>query len=141
MPEENIEPREQVIKFLRELQELAIDENHVQVNSGSWADGKINKTRVYMAESGITKSDMCKVISELNIENYCATKPDVNPNFTGEVIREFGIDKNLVDREEHYYIKLKVRKFHEKYLIIMSFHPEQPMFQNQKLKFPYKKQK
>jgi len=90
-----------------------------------------------MAETGIDKETIVGVIKELDVSNYCATKPDCNLNFPNEYVWEFGITKNLVDRDEELYIKLKIRKIEEEYLLIMSFHPEQPARPEDKLKFPY----
>ena len=94
-----------------------------------------------MTEKNLKKQDVKPIIEELTLENYCATKLDTNANFKGEKIWEFGITKTLVDETEDLYIKLKIRKFDDDYLLVMSFHPEEPDKPDKKLQFPYKKQK
>lgn len=44
----------------------------------------------------------------------------------------------MIDKEEDLYIKLKIRKFEENLLLVMSFHPEEPKKDQEKLQFPYK---
>lgn len=132
-----IKTPEEVESFLKGVQELVCDDERTTINSAPWAGGRVNKTRQYMTETGIDKEIVVSVIKELKVSNYCATKPDYNPNFPNEYVWEFGITKNLVDRDEDLYIKLKVRKIDEEYLLIMSFHPEQPARPEDKLMFPY----
>lgn len=129
---------EEVQDFLNQAKELAKSSETAIINSQIWAEGKVNKTRRYMAETGINDHDIRSVIQELSIENYCATKDDRNPNFPKEEVWEFGITKNLVDQDENLYIKLKIRVWEERYLLIMSFHPEEPIKSEHKLSFPYK---
>ena len=131
-----IKTPEEVESFLKVVNELVCDDERTAINSAPWA-GRVNKTRQYMAETGIDKETIIGVIKELDVSNYCATKPDCNLNFPNEYVWEFGITKNLVDRDEKLYIKLKIRKIEEEYLLIMSFHPEQPARPEDKLKFPY----
>lgn len=109
-----------------------------QINNQEWAGGKQNKTRIYMAETGITAEDIKKVVKELSIANYSSTQDDTNIRFPNEKVWIFGITKNMVDQEEDLYIKLKLRKLNDEYLLIMSFHPEQPGRPEDKLQFPYK---
>lgn len=131
-----IRPIEEVAKFLEESRSL-IDAGRTRINNVAWADGKVNKTQKYMAESGIGRAVVREVVKELNVTNYCITKEDKNPHFPNEVVWEFGITKNLVDKVENLYIKLKIRELKGGYLLIMSFHPEQPERPEDKLKFPY----
>lgn len=135
--ETKIKTPEEVEDFLKEAKELALHEELTQVNSAPWADGKVNKTRQYMAETGINKKVILSVVRQLEIVNYSSTKQDRNPTFPGEYVWEFGITKNLIDQEEDLYIKLKIRKLNDKCLLIMSFHPEQPRRPEDKLTFPY----
>lgn len=118
--ETKIKTPEEVEDFLKEAKELALHEELTQVNSAPWADGRVNKTRQYMAETGINKKVILSVVQQLEIVNYSSTKRDRNPTFPGEYVWEFGITKNLIDQEE-----------------IMSFHPEQPRRPEDKLTFPY----
>ncbi|MBU3876587.1 type II toxin-antitoxin system MqsR family toxin [Faecalicatena sp. AGMB00832] len=91
-----------------------------------------------MAETGITKQDICRVVQELEVCNYCYTADDRNERFPNEQVWVFGITKKLIDKEESLYIKLKIRIIKEEILLIMSFHPENPGMESFKLKFPYK---
>lgn len=135
--EKEIKAPEEVEDYLRKVKELALHEELTQVNSAPWADGKVNKTRKYMAETGIDKKVILNVVRQLEVVNYSSTKRDRNPRFPGEYVWEFGITKNLIDQEEDLYIKLKVRKIHDEYLLVMAFHPEQPYRPEEKLTFPY----
>ncbi|MCM1039010.1 MAG: hypothetical protein NC314_03590 [Roseburia sp.] len=63
---------------------------------------------------------------------------DKNPDFSGEYVWIFGITKNLIDQNEDFYIKLKIKQIEEEYLLIMSFHPERPGNPKDKLEFPYR---
>ncbi len=132
-----IKKEEEVCRFLETVSLLAEDKNNVKINNWTWADGKVNKTQLYMAETGIHKQDICDIIEELTVENYSATKTDVNPNFPNEEVWEFGINKMIIDTNVDLYIKLKVREISGKYLLVMSFHPEQPASPKDKLEFPY----
>lgn len=135
--EKMIKEPEDVEAFLEKVQEILLTEEKVNINSAPWAGDRVNKTRQYMAETGIGKKDILKVIVELGVKNYSSTKKDKNPKFPDEYVWEFGITKNLIDKDEDLYIKLKVRKIREEYLLIMSFHPEQPANIEDKLTFPY----
>lgn len=132
-----IRPPDEVEGFLEKVRELLTDDEKVSINSGPWANGRVNKTRQYMAETGIHKGTMVDVIRDLQVSNYSCTKPERNPNFPNEYVWEFGVTKNLVDKDEDLYVKLKIRKIDEEYLLVMSFHPEQPSRQEEKLTFPY----
>lgn len=133
-------PIEEVKSFLSELYEILDTgkEERCIINDAKWVGDRVNKTRKYMTETGIMLADIIAVVKELGVDNYSSTKDDRNINFPNEKVWEFGITKNIVDKEEDYYIKLKIRKFEEDYLLIMSFHPEEPTKLEDKLKFPYK---
>lgn len=132
-----IKSREEVEDFLGVINNLIEVDGIIQINNQPWK-GKENKTLRYMAETGIKKKDIIKVIQELEVQNYSSTKDEANPNFAGEKVWEFGITKNMVDRDEKLYIKLKVRKLADEILVIMSFHPEEPKDKDSILTFPYK---
>lgn len=132
-----IENVDAVQNFLAEVKLLLSEKGRCSINNSPWV-GKANKTQLYMAETGLTISDVKEVIKKLTVKNYCATKDDRNPNFPNEQIWEFGIRKKICDDEEDFYIKLKIRKIEQNYLLIMSFHPEQPFTEAEKLEFPYK---
>ena len=132
-----IESVESVQNFLTQVKSLLYEKGRCSINNSPWV-GKANKTQIYMAETGITMADIKAVIEELTVHNYCATKDERNSNFQGERVWEFGIRKKIVDVDEDLYIKLKIRKIDEDYLVIMSFHPEQPLRETDKLQFPYK---
>lgn len=134
------ETPEKVEVFLEQVKKILSDDANWTINDGAWF-GKVNKTFRYMTEKNLKKQDVKPIIEELTLENYCATKLDTNANFKGEKIWEFGITKTLVDETEDLYIKLKIRKFDDDYLLVMSFHPEEPDKPDKKLQFPYKKQK
>ena len=91
-----------------------------------------------MAETGINQQDIEKVISELQVTNYSYTADDVNIHFPDEQFWIFGITRNMIDKDENLYIKLKIRQFGDEILLIMSFHPEMPKDTEQRLIFPYK---
>lgn len=128
----------EVSEFLEKVQRLAANAECTQINNRPWANGKVNKTQAYMAETGITGADIRKTVSELRVKNYSSTKKDINPNFPDEYVWEFGIRKTMVDVEEDLYVKLKIRRIGDEVLLIMSFHPEQPRRKEDKLIFPYK---
>ena len=98
----------------------------------------MNKTREYMAETGIKKLDIMKVIKELRVCNYSYTTLDRNENFAGDQIWIFGTKFRPVDETHDIYIKLKIQELGEEYLRILSFHPESPTQTEGKLTFPYK---
>jgi hypothetical protein len=77
----------------------------------------------------------------LEVKNFSSTKKDRNENFPNEYFWEFGITTNVVDQDEDLYIKLKIREIEDEYLLIMSFHPEMPTCPENKLTFPYRKNK
>ena len=84
---------EEVKKFLEEAKKLALDREKRYINNEEWANGRVNKTRLYIAETQISLEHIWKVISELQINNYSSTKKDVNPNFPNEEVWIFGIKK------------------------------------------------
>ncbi len=129
---------EEVKKFLEEAKKLALDRERRYINNEEWANGRVNKTRLYIAETQISLEHIWKVISELQVNNYSSTKKDVNPNFPNEEVWIFGIKKVMVDELQDLYIKLKIRRIESKFLLLMSFHPEMPSRENKKLTFPYK---
>ena len=128
---------ETVHDFLAKTRKILENDEDWHVNTKEWA-GKINKTRRFMAETGITRNDIKQVILELFVKNYCYTSEDKNDNFPNEQFSIFGITKNFIDEDIDLYIKLKIRKIQDEYLLIMSFHPEQPGRLEDKLQFPYK---
>lgn len=131
-----IVPPENVDCFLTTTKELLKNDEDWQVNMKEWA-GKTNKTRAFMAETGITRNDIKQIVCELSVKNYCYTRDDVNEKFPNEQFCFFGITKNIIDEDVDLYIKLKIRKFDTDYLLIMSFHREQPGRPEDKLQFPY----
>lgn len=130
-----------VKQFLMQVQGILDDDTkeRCRINNSEWAGNRVNKTRLYMAETGLKLCDIKEVIKELGVENYSSTKDDRNPNFPNECVWEFGITKNLVDAEEDFYVKLKIRQLDDTILLIMSFHPEKPTRPEDKLPFPYRK--
>lgn len=132
-----VETQDKVEAFLEQVKEILKDDENWNINAEPWV-GKVNKTLRYMTEKNLKKKDIKPIIEELALENYCDTKPDINVNFKGEYIWEFGIAKTLVDERENLYIKLKIRKFDDDILLVMSFHPEEPDKPEKKLQFPYK---
>lgn len=133
-----VETPEKVEAFLLKTREILEDESRWRINDDPWSN-KVNKTRRYMTETGVTANDIRDVIKELTVENYSATKPDGNINFPGEQVWEFGISKVMVDASEDFYVKLKIRDMGDECLLIMSFHPETPNKPEKKLQFPYSK--
>ena len=130
--------KEEVKSFLNNVKSLILEGTNVKINNVPWRGNKVNKTLAYMAETQITQKDIEKVIYELQVSNYSYTADDENVNFKDEQVWIFGITKTLIDKDEDYYIKLKIRIIEEEMLLIMSFHPEKPNYTNQKLEFPYK---
>lgn len=133
-----VETAEKVEEFLSKVKEILNDETRWCINEAPWSN-KVNKTRKYMTETGVTANDIRDIIKELTVENYSATKPDENINFPGEQVWEFGINKIMVDVSEDFYVKLKIRDLGDECLLIMSFHPEAPNRPEKKLQFPYSK--
>ena len=100
----------------------------------------MNKTRAFMAETGIGKSDIAEVLKELRVCNYSYTDDDRNVNFKGQQVWVFGITWRPVDEDEDIYTKIKVQQMtdtNEDCLMVMSFHPESPTPTEGKLLFPY----
>lgn len=91
-----------------------------------------------MAETGISPKDIEKIICELQIMHYSYTADDRNDHFKDEQVWIFGMTKNIIDKDVDLYIKLKIRMIGEELLLIMSFHPENPKDNGQKLQFPYR---
>lgn len=135
----NIKPIEEVEGFLKEVRQIIKDSagSRCRLNSAAWAGGKVNKTRKFMYETGYKKDDMLKVVAGLTVKNYSYTAPDVNPNFPNENVWVFGTRAEIVDKDYDLYIKLKIRSIQKDYLILMSFHPQEPDHAAQKLRFPY----
>lgn len=127
----------EIQNFLNMLTSILKTEEHVIINDDEWADGRVNKTRAYMAETGIKRADIIEVLKKLKVSNYAYTEEDRNKNYAGQEFWFFGIRECLVDKLEHYYIKLKIRQIDDDYLLVMSFHPEQPAKPELKLTFPY----
>lgn len=131
------ETQDKVEAFLKQVKEILKDDENWNINDEPWV-GKVNKTLRYMTEKNLKKKDIKPIIKELTLENYSSTKPDKNMKFKNEYIWEFGITKMLVDDIDDLYIKLKIRKFDDDYLLVMSFHPEEPGRPEKKLQFPYR---
>lgn len=134
-----IKTREEVIIFLNQVKLLLDDDSSWEINNCMWAGNRVNKTQLYLAEKNLSDDDVANVIRELQVCNYCYTEDDRNSNFPNEQFWFFGITRLIVDVEEDYYIKLKIRKFEDDYLLVMSFHPEQPKCPEDRLAFPYGK--
>lgn len=130
--------KKEVQKFLDNVKSIVLSGSNIIINNLPWKGNKVNKTLDYMAETGISQQDIEKVICELQISNYSYTDDDKNINFKDEQVWIFGITKNMVDKDEDLYIKLKIRTIKEEILLILSFHPEEFCYLNQKLEFPYK---
>ena len=128
--------KKEVQEFLSHAKDIILKGN-VQINNMPWK-GKVNKTLTYMSETGITQRDMEKVVCELQTANYSYTADDNNQKFKNEQFWIFGIIKNMVDKDERLYVKLKIKMIKGEILLIMSFHPEEPEYKNGKLEFPYK---
>ena len=129
---------QKVKQFLSIVCELLETDDTWEINNKRWANGKVNKTRTYMAETGVGPDVIREVVKELRVKHYSSTEDDYNSNFKHEQVWKYGITKNLIDKDEKLYIKLKVRQFKNgEYLLIMSFHPECPEDIQDELKFPY----
>lgn len=133
-----IKSKEDVDTFLIQVK-ACLDESLWMINDKLWAGGRVNKTQAYLAEKNLHDDDVAEIIRELQIANYCYTVDDRNVNFPNETFWIFGIKRYIIDSEEKLYIKLKIRKFEEKFLLVMSFHPEQPIELDDALTFPYAK--
>lgn len=135
----DIRPITEVEHFLKEAHQIIKSTAgcRCQLNDASWAGGRVNKTRQFMYETGYKKEDMLKVISRLTVHNYSYTAQDVNRNFPNENVWIFGTRAEIVDKDYDLYIKLKIRTIREDYLVLMSFHPEEPDDEGKRLKFPY----
>lgn len=136
----SIVSEEGVQAFLDTVINLTDDSKNTGINSKEWV-GKVNKTREFMAETGLKLKDVISIIRELKVCHYSYTDDDYNPRFTNEKVWIFGMTKNIVDVNEKLYIKLKIRDIKGKKLLIMSFHREQPGGKEEELRFPYKNQK
>lgn len=130
--------KDEVNRFLEDVKAIILKGTNLQINNKPWKGNRVNKTLTYMAETGISLEDIKNVIYELKLSNYSYTADETNVNFKEEQVWIFGITKNMIDKEEDLYIKLKIRVFENKFLLIMSFHPEEPGVYNKKLEFPYK---
>lgn len=130
--------KEEVQLYLDNVKAIILKQDNVQINNMPWKGNRVNKTLAYMTETGISLKDIKEVVQELQIINYSYTADETNVNFKDEQVWIFGITKNLTDKDEDLYIKLKIRIFDDEMLLIMSFHPENPVYEDQKLRFPYK---
>lgn len=137
MAQNILKPPEAVNQYLNTVKERLDVEDAWQINNQPWANGKVNKTRDYMAQTGITPEDIKQIVKELSVKNYCYTRDDCNVNFPNEQVWIFGITKNIIDQNEDLYVKLKLRTLDDELLLILSFHPEQPERSEDKLQFPY----
>lgn len=135
--EQSIRPKTEVIIFLEQAKNCLTEESSWMINNKTWANGRVNKTQTFMAEKNLKDEDVADVIKELQVSNYCYTVEDRNANYPNEFFWIFGITMVIVDSEEDLYIKLKIRKFEEDYLLVMSFHPEQTTSSEDALTFPY----
>lgn len=131
-----IKSREEVNTFLNRAKACLSDASW-HINTETWANGRINKTQTYLAEKNLKDDDVAEIIRELQIFNYCYTANDRNVNYSNETFWVFGTTKFIIDSEEKLYIKLKIRQFENEYLLVMSFHPEQPVDPGTELTFPY----
>lgn len=129
----------EVEEFLEQVKEILTREECVIINDDEWADGRENKTRMYMTEKNLKRTDIIRVLQELQVKNYAYTGEDRNKNFSGQEVWLFGIRKCMVDEIDELYIKLKKVTIDEDYLKVMSFHPEKPLKTGDKLTFPYEK--
>lgn len=130
---------EEVNTFLNQVKVCLDDDSLWEINDGAWAGGRVNKTQAFLAEKNLHDDDVAEVIRELQIANYCYTADDRNANFPNETFWFFGITRYIIDSEEKLYIKLKIRRFEDEILLVMSFHPEQPSDPDNELTFPYAK--
>ena len=128
---------EAVAEFLKEVRLLAESSETAVINNRPWANGRVNKTQQYMAETGITSQIVRDTVRELKVRHFSKVMDDYNPHFQDETVWVFGMKKNLVDHVENLYIKLKIREAGSRFLLIMSFHPEKPTGREAKLEFPY----
>lgn len=135
--QKNIKSVHETCQFLKSVKNIIKNESNVMINNKPW-NGKVNKTRTYMAETGIKKADILRIVSMLEVEDYCETRDDRNAKFQGETVWIFGIREEIVGVVEDLYIKLKIRCLEEQLLLVMSFHPEVPHSQEEQLTFPYK---
>lgn len=129
--------KDEVRKFLENVKNL-IRKGRVTINNKPWKGNRVNKTLAYMAETGLRQKDIEEVICELQVADYCYTTDDRNDNFKGEKVWIFGTSKDMIDQDTDLYIKLKIRRIRDDFLLIMSFHPETPGGNEQKLNFPYR---
>lgn len=130
--------KEEVQKFLNTMKILITKKDKIQMNVAPWSGNRVNKTQAYMAETGIDQDDIVKILSELQVCHYSYTADDRNKNFKNELVWIFGIRRHLIDEDVDLYIKLKIRIIDDEFLLIMSFHPEEPGCDGHRLKFPYK---
>lgn len=85
--EKEIKAREEVECFLQKVKSLTLHDELTEINSTVWANGKVNKTRQYMAETGIDKEAILDVIRQLEVENYSSTDRDRNSRHFHIVIK------------------------------------------------------
>lgn len=136
-PRQYIQPREMVNAFLNQAKACLNDASGWTINNESWAGTRVNKTQAFLAERNLRDEDVAEIIRELQVTNYCYTSNDRNEHFPNETFWVFGVTRLVVDSDERLYIKLKIRKFENEFLLVMSFHPEQPRDPNDELTFPY----
>lgn len=134
-----IKSREEVNTFLNQAKACLDDDSLWKINDETWAGGRVNKTQAFLAEKNLHDDDVAEVIRELQVSSYCYTADDRNANFPNEAFWFFGMTRLIIDSEEKLYIKMKIRKFEEDFLLVMSFHPEQPSGLDNGLTFPYAK--
>jgi hypothetical protein len=136
----NIKSKEEVNTFLDQAKACLDDESLWEINKETWTGVRVNKTQAFLAEKNLHDDDVAEVLKELQVSNYSYTVDDRNTNFPNETFWIFGMTRSIIDSEVKLYIKLKIRKFEDEFLLVMSFHPEQPFGPDNELTFPYAKQ-
>jgi len=129
----------EVEEYLSQVTKILAREEHVIINDDEWAEGHENKTRTYMTEKNLKRVDIIKVLQDLKICNYSYTDEDRNKHFAGQEVWLFGSKQCMVDEMDELYIKIKIVTLDDDYLKVMSFHPEKPLREEDKLRFPYQK--
>ncbi len=92
----------EVETFLDTVRCLAEDREGVSVNDKPW-HGKSNKTKEFMAETGLKLKDLREFVKELTVNDYSYTDLDCNSDFENEEVWIFGKSKCIVDTQEDSY--------------------------------------
>ena len=132
-----VKTKEDVETFLKKAKACLDDDTLWKINDDMWANGRVNKTQLFLARKNLHDDDIAEIIRKLQVANYCYTADDRNANFPNETFWFFGITTFIIDSEEKLYIKMKIRKLEDEFLLVMSFHPEQPADLHNELTFPY----